>query len=170
MELLYFMDTLTDSMQELSVHDVYSQIFLCSMLLAKFRNEDIELKGSEKFKNLIHFLEHITLHPTPTELFQAKRWDKMKAAGTLSAEIDKRRVAAATAMMSGSTFNAIRAKAIEFGSATDPQMARKPQMDAAAKRAQIERDIGGGVDTEALQNTLQHALQRRLGGNEDGTP
>ena len=169
MELLYFMDTFYDSMQEMSVHDASSKIFLCSMILSKFRNEDIELKGTEKFKNLAHFLEHITLHPTPIEMHQAKRWDKLKKEGTLTAEIDRPQKSMSMGI-SNADFNSIRAKAIEFGSAVDPQMARnvKPQMDAAAKREQIKREIGGAVDTKALQSTLAKALQHRLGGGSGG--
>ena len=44
LESLYFMDTFNESMREIMTNDAYSKIYLASIILSKFRNEDIEVR------------------------------------------------------------------------------------------------------------------------------
>merc|ERR1719334_1626648 len=163
-DLLCFMDTLYESMREMSADATYNKIYLASIVLAKFRNEDIALKGTEKFANLLDFLQRIALHPTPTEMFQSRRWNKLKKTGKLATEISK----SAAVMDFNVNFNQIRAKAIKFGSAVEPQNKRyvKPVLSKEEKQQRIQAEIGSAVDTKALQNTLQSALAHKFGAKK----
>jgi len=158
--LLYFMNTFHEAMKEVVSDEVYSKIFLSSILLSKFRDEDMALKGSEKFRNVVDFLQQIAVQPTAKEMFQSKRWNTLKKKGKLADEINKPQM-----LLGDADFNKIREKAIKFGSAFQPQMPRflRSEIDKEAKRDQVKRDIGS-IDTKALQNKLQNALQHKLGG------
>ena len=72
------------------------------------------------------------------------------------------------AVMSDLDFNQIRQKAIQFGSAIEPQNARVvlPALSKEQKRARIQAEIGSAVDTKALQNTLQSALAHKFGAKK----
>eukprot|EP01084_Bolivina_argentea_P072285 131261_1 len=161
LQLLYFMDTFNESMKEIKNNYVYSRIFLSSIILSKFRNEDIILNGNETYKNIIDFLQKVSLNPTAKELFQSKRWNTLKEKGKLVYEINKPQF-----IMSDNDFNKIRAKAIQFGSAIQPQMPRivKQKLDKKTKQEKIKNDIGN-IDTKALQNKLQNALKHKLNNN-----
>eukprot|EP01083_Nonionella_stella_P262910 893559_1 len=159
LELLCFMDTFHESMRDILSNEVYSKIFLSSILISKFRNEDILLQGCEQYKNVIDFLQRISLQPTAKEQFQSKRWDTLKKKGTLVQEIDKK----IHFVISDRDFNIIRKKAIQFGSAVEPPMPRvvRAKRDKKEKMDEIKKDIGT-IDTKALQNKLQNALKHKL--------
>lgn len=163
LDLLYFMDTFNSAMIEIENNDIYSKIFLSSILLSKFRNEDVKLNSSSKYKNVVDFLQKVAVQPSAKELFQSKRWNTLKKKGKLVDEINKPQL-----ILSDADFNKIRAKAIKFGSAIQPQMPRvlRSEIDKKTKQDNVKKEIGS-IDTKALQSKLQNALKNKLGSNSN---
>ena len=108
-------------------------------------------------------MQKISVQPTAKECFQSKRWNTLKKKGKLVDELNKPHM-----MMNNFDFNQIRAKAIKFGSAIDPQNARKEhtKVDEKTKREQIKKEVGK-IDTKMLQNKLQNALKHKLTQNQN---